>query len=388
MQRRSVLKLFGGLAVGILPRVRAQPRRSGRVVIVGGGIIGASIALHLARRGADVRLLEQAEPAAGATSKSFAWINAGFSKRPRHYYRLNRLSMLAYRHLERELGERLRVKWGGSLRWYDRAEEGAELRRQVRQHQAWGYPVHLVDEDELRRLEPAVVPGTASAAALATQEGSVDPIAVTETLLDGAREWGAQIDYPCEVTGLDLRSGRLHGVRTTCGNFEADIVVIAAGVATPRLAAMAGLDVPLKDSPGVLAHTKPIDRIVDRVILAPGAHMKQMLDGRIVTGAGFGGSPTTDTPREQGERLLDDAERVVPDIKNAELERVTLGWRPLPRDDHPVVGFAHRESDVYLAVMHSGVTLAPLIGRLAAQEILDDVRVELLEPYRLDRFGG
>ena len=388
MQRRSVLKLFGSLAVGILPGVRAQPRPRGRVAIVGGGIIGASIGFHLARRGADVRLFEKAEPAAGATSKSFGWINAGFSKRPRHYYRLNRLSMLAYRHLEQELGDTLRVKWGGSLRWYDTVEEGARLRRQVRQHQAWGYPVHLVDADELRRLEPAVVSGTPSATAFATQEGSVDPRAVTQALLNGAREWGAQIDYPCEVTGVDVRSGRLHGVRTTCGNFEADVIVIAAGVATPLVAAMVGLGVPLKDSPGVLAHTKPTERMLGRVILAPGAHMKQMLDGRIVTGAGFGGSPTTDTSRELGERLLDEAARVVPDIKNAELERVTLGWRPLPQDDHPVVGFAHRESDVYLAVMHSGVTLAPLIGRLAAQEILDEVRVELLEPYRLERFGG
>ena len=86
--------------------------------------------------------------------------------------------------------------------------------------------------------------------------------------------------------------------------------------------------------------------------------------------------------KEYGGLRLDQARRL------KELERVTLGWRPLPKDDHPVVGFVHRQSDVYLAVMHSGVTLAPLIGRLAAQEILDDVRVELLEPYRLERFGG
>ena len=387
MQRRSVLKLFGGLAFGVLPGVRAQPRRRDRVAIVGGGIIGASIGFHLARRGADVRLLEKAEPAAGATSKSFGWINAGFSKRPRHYYRLNRLSMLAYRHLERELGAGLRVKWGGSLAWFDTAEAGERLRRQVRGRQAWGYPVHLVDDDELQRLEPTVVPGTVSAAAFATQEGSVDPTAATQALLAGARDWGAQIEYPCEVTGLDIRSGRLQGVRTTCGTFEADVIVIAAGVATPRVAAMAGLDVPLKDSPGVLAHTKSTDRILGRVVLAPGAHMKQMLDGRIVTGAGFGGSPT-DTSVEVGERMLDAAARVVPEIENAELDRVTLGWRPLPRDNHPVVGFAPPESDVYLAVMHSGVTLAPLIGNLAAQEILDDVRVDLLESYRLERFGG
>lgn len=387
MQRRAVLKLCGGLALGMLPGVSVRARQRGRIAIVGGGIIGASIAYHLARRGADVRLVEKAEPAAGATSKSFAWINAGFSKRPQHYYQLNRLGMLAYRHLERELEGALRVQWGGSLEWYGTAEEGARLRRQVQHHQTWGYPVHLVDEDEFQTLEPAVTPGTATATAFATQEGSVDPVAATEALLNAARQLGAQIEYPSQVTDLDISSGRLHGIRTTRGNVEADVIVIAAGVDTPRLAAMAGLEVPLKDSPGVLAHTKPTDRMMGRVILAPGAHMKQKLDGRIVSGTGFGGSPT-DTSPEQGERLLDAAERFVPDIRDVELERMTLGWRPLPRDNRPVVGFPKGQPDVYLAVMHSGVTLAPLIGRLAAQEILDDVRVEMLEPYRLERFSG
>ena len=387
MQRRSVLKLFGGLVVSVIPGVSAQPRRRARVAIVGGGIIGASIAFHLARRGAEVRLLEKTEPAAGATRNSFAWINAGLSKRPRQYYRLNHLSMLAYRQLKVDLGDSLPVKWGGSLTWFDRPEASESLQRQVRARQGWGYPVHLVDAGEFRRLEPAVVRGAASATAFATQEGSVDPVAATQALLDGARERGAQIEYPCEVTALDIRSGRLREVRTTRGTFEADALVIAAGVATPRVAAMAGLDVPLKDSPGVLTHTKPTTRMLRRVVLAPGAHMKQMLDGRIVTGAGFGGSPT-DTSLEVGEQMLDAAARVVPEIENAELDRVTLGWRPLPRDNHPVVGFAPPESDVYLAVMHSGVTLAPLVGRLAAQEILDDVRVDLLEPYRFERFSG
>ena len=183
----------------------------------------------------------------------------------------------------------------------------------------------------------------------------------------------------------------MRGVRTTCGAFEADAIVIAAGVATPHVAAMAGLDVPLKDSPGILAHTKPTDRILGRVVLAPGPHLKQMLDGRIVVGASFDGTSVegsaTDTSLERGEQMLDAAAGLVPEIGNAELDRVTLGWRPLPRDNHPVVGFAPPGSDVYLAVMHSGVTLAPLIGRLAAQEILDDVRVDLLERFRLERFA-
>jgi glycine/D-amino acid oxidase-like deaminating enzyme len=387
MQRRNLVKLFAATAVGSLPGFR-YARRADRVTVVGGGIIGASIAYQLARRGAQVTLLEKTHPSSGATGNSFAWINATFSKLPYHYHRLNRLSMLAYRHLERELDGDLQVQWGGSLRWVRDVSAATRLREQVRRHQGWGYPVHLVDEDEFPKLENDVVPGAVAAAAHSEQEGSVDPVAATAALLQKAAELGARVEHPCEVTGLDLRWGRLRAVRTTCGDVETDAVVIAAGVDTPRVGAMAGLQVPLKDSAGLLAHTAPSSRMLGRVVLSPGGHMKQKLDGRIVAGASFGGSPVTETSAEQGERILDSVSRFLPRLEHAELERVTLGWRPLPQDDYPVVGFSPGAPDVYLAVTHSGVTLAPLIGRLAALEILDDARVELLEPYRVERFGA
>ena len=79
--------------------------------------------------------------------------------------------------------------------------------------------------------------------------------------------------------------------------------------------------------------------------------------------------------------------RFLPALGTVDLDRVTLGWRPLPRDGHPVVGFPEGWPSIYLTVMHSGMTLAPVIGRLAAVEILDQVQVDLLEHYRLTRFA-
>ena len=81
--------------------------RPGAIVIVGAGVIGASIAYHLAQRGAQVIILEKERPASGATGKSFAWINASFSKRPRSYYELNFLGIAGWRRLELELGGQL-----------------------------------------------------------------------------------------------------------------------------------------------------------------------------------------------------------------------------------------------------------------------------------------
>ena len=387
MDRRQFLQLFGGVTVAGLPGFQF-PSRPNRVVVVGGGIIGASIAYHLAKRGTEVMLFERERPASGATGNSFAWINASFSKQPWGYYYLSRMGIEAYRHLEHELKGDLKVKWGGSLAWHDEADQAQRMREQVGRHQAWGYATHLVDEDEFRRLEPHVTPGPVLAAAHSEQEASVDPVHVVDVLMQEAQGLGVKVDYPCEVTGLDLRWSRLRGVRTTKGDVEADALVIAAGVDSPRLAAMAGLEVPLQDSPGVLAHTKPLTSLIGRVTLSPGGHLKQLFDGRIVTGATFRGTPDMEPTREEGERVLQAMERYLPELKDAELDRVTKGWRVLPKDGYPIVGFPEGTPDVYLAVMHSGVTLSPLIGRLAALEILDGVRVDLLQPYRLSRFAA
>ena len=114
--------------------------------------------------------------------------------------------------------------------------------------------------------------------------------------------------------------------------------------------------------------------------------MKQNPDGRIVTGSDFGGASTIDTSKEFGERLLENASRFMPRIKDTKLETVTLGYRVLPKDDYPIVGFVERCPNLYVAAMHSGITLSPLIGHVAASEILDGVSVDLLKDFRPSRF--
>ena len=168
---------------------------------------------------------------------------------------------------------------------------------------------------------------------------------------------------------------------------DADVLIVACGTDTPRVAAMAGARVPLKESPGVLVHTTPMPATLDRVVLSPIAHMKQKPDGRIVTGSGFGGTPTADASREAGERFLRTASRMLPVLGESVVEKVTLGFRPLPQDEFPVIGFAPKRRDVCITVMHSGVTLSPLVAQLAAIEILDGVDAEPLSPYRPARFN-
>src|SRR6266480_3086794 len=101
MNRRTLLQLFAGVAVTGVPAFAFQPAQRKRIVIAGGGILGANIAYRLAKRGASVTLLERAKPATGATANSFAWINA--NKQPQAYFNLSRLGIEAWRELHAEI---------------------------------------------------------------------------------------------------------------------------------------------------------------------------------------------------------------------------------------------------------------------------------------------
>jgi glycine/D-amino acid oxidase-like deaminating enzyme len=363
-----------------------------RIVIVGAGIIGASIAYHLAKRGAKVVLVDAVRPGAGATEKSFGWINATFSKRPRAYFDLNQLGIAGWRRLETELGGELKVQWGGSVAWTpsDKTEQG--LRENVRTHQEWGYATHLIDEDEFRRLLPNVAPGDFGAACHCEFEGAMDPVDALKALLRQIREFGGEVRYPFETEELKLEGGKVTAIRAGEISLNAGTVVLASGVATQRLAEMAEVSIPLKESRSVLIHTRPQPKLIDRVVLAPGVHCKQRLDGRVVVGgrivAGLGTADGEEPdPGDNGKGILQEAVRVLPGIRGVAVERVTVGHRVMPVDEYPIVGFSDACPNLYIAAMHSGVTLAPLIGQLAALEILDGARVSSLEPYRPSRFS-
>lgn len=400
MKRRQFLQWTGGWLLGGLGGVRAVARSAERIVIVGGGIVGASIAYHLARRGAAVTLLEKTQPAAGASGKSFAWINANFSKQPRDYHWLNRLGVQAWHQLHQQLGDELPVRWGGTLEWYAKPGRAEELDRLARQQQAWGYPIRSIDAAELARIEPRLVPGKVLAAAFTALEGATDSGQATRVLLRHAERAGARILHPCEVQGIESRGAGVV-LRTTQGEVDADKVVLASGVETESLAALLGVKVPLEPAPGIVVRSTPQPQVLRSVFNTEDSHVHQQADGRFVMGDDYDPPQTkphhaldaypADFPRaslsaKHGERIRSQAAQYVPALADAPIESVALCWRPMPRDGYPILGYAPSLPQVYVTVTHSGVTLAPLIGELAALELLDGAQVDLLAPYRPARF--
>lgn len=386
MQRRHLLKLAGSAVFAVMPRpvLAAAPAK---VIVIGAGIMGASIAYHLAKRGADVTVLDKEGPAAGTTRNSFAWLNAA-SKSPRSYYELNLAGMLGWRRLAGEIGPDLPLQMSGGVSWEPAsAEQIAQRRKRLAERQGWGYPVYQVGASDIARLVPGCVPGEVGYGQFCDIEGTIDPVAATTVLVERARAYGATLVYPCEITGLDLGNGIVRGVTTSRGKFAADTVVIAAGNGSPAIAAMAGFDVPLVESRGILAHTKPRPLSLHRVIMTPKGDGKQHLDGRIVTGRDFGDTGDLKPELELGRKYLDNLAEYFPAAASAEIDFMTLGHRVLPKDGRPIIDRAPGYANLMVAAQHSGMTCAPIVGQLLAMEILDQVSVDMLAPYRLSRFA-
>ncbi|HEV7432969.1 MAG TPA: FAD-dependent oxidoreductase, partial [Steroidobacteraceae bacterium] len=159
MRRRAFLGLAVATAAASAGSLRAQPRPL-RVGVVGAGIVGASIAYHLAEAGAQVTVLEKTGAAAGATRNSFAWLNAFVEDT--HYRGVRLQSLLAYHDLDRRLG--LRITWGGYLDWASDAAQAAIVRENAAQLADSPYPVVSLSVAELAALSPQLTPGPISAA--------------------------------------------------------------------------------------------------------------------------------------------------------------------------------------------------------------------------------
>ncbi len=351
-----------------------------KVFVVGAGIIGASIAYHLAREGAKVVVLEKSSPAAEASSKSLGWLNASYGNAA-PYFDLRMRSLLEFARLDRELDGALPLQWGGGLWWED---DEAEMAEAYAQQTAWGYPVRWLGREEITALEPALA-DPPPRAILAESEGTLDCEAATKVLLDAAIARGAELKIGVEV--MDIKQGQ-DGVvlQTSEGEFTGERVALAAGVATEFLAARCGIKLPMANLPGMLARSKPIAPCVKRMILSPDLHFKQDLDGSLVLGWDFGGGPVPNDLTADGLALLAEAQKLLRGIEELELDNVTVGLRPIPADGHPIIGFLPAMPGLYVAVMHSGATLMPVVGRMAALEILKNVETEILGPFRPGRF--
>lgn len=351
------------------------------VIVIGSGIIGASIAYHLARRGAAVTVLEASAETGGlATRASWGWINASWGN-PEPYYRLRARSMAEWEQLARDVPGIPMERCGGLI--WDMEPEALDA--YAREHAGWGYDIRPISRKGILLREPNLktVPDHAY---FVPSEGVAEPLGAALALLAAARDLGAKVICDTRVADLVIANGRVAGVVLAGGEMaRADEVVVAAGAKSPDLLKSAGVCLKIAAPAGLLAHSKPMVKVLNGLVMTPGLHVRQTSEGRLVAGTDFAGAEPEDRPDDMASSLIAGIRAFVRGAERLELDFHTIGYRPTPADGFSAVGRPRHIEGLYAAVTHSGITLAPAIGLFAAQEILDGRRDPLLLPYSPDR---
>ncbi len=375
-----------------------------RVVVVGGGVIGASVAYHLARLGwRDVQLLERRSLTCGTT-----WHAAGLVGRLRGSRTACRLvddSARLYARLPAETGQATGWRQCGSLVVARTAERLVQLRRQVALGRAAGIDAHLIASDEVSRRWPLCRTDDLAGAMVVPGDGRVIPADVTQALAAGARAGGVRVRENVVVHGARVRDGAVSGVDTSEGEIACEVVVNCAGMWARALAAANGVAVPLWPVEHFYAVTRPLAGVT------PELPVLRDLDGCVyvreeVGGLLFGGFEPQAKPwladpipedfaftlfKEdwtQFEVLMRGAMERLPALESAEIQLLLNGPESFTPDGNFVLGEAPGLRGYYVAAGFNsgGIAGAGGAGRALAEWIVNGAATMDLTAYDPRRF--
>ncbi|HEY3249170.1 MAG TPA: FAD-dependent oxidoreductase, partial [bacterium] len=377
-------------------------RDEAQAIIIGGGVAGCSIAYHLTKMGwRDIVLLERGQLTGGSTHRA-----AGLIGQLRGTYNLTRMIMYSvelYGRLREETGLDPDWRQVGSLRLASSTLRMEEIRRLAAQAKAFGLEVELLTPQDAVALCPVISDRDLVGGAYIPTDGRIDPSGLAYALAHAARAGGCEIHTQTNVTGIDVRNGRVHAVRTTQGTVRAPVIVSAAGVWSWHLGKMIGVTIPIVPIQHQYMVTVPFDVPRDLPTLRDQdlrIYAREEVGGLIV--GGYEGNPIPCGPPpippeldaarmtanwDHFEPLARNAAVRIPGLEQAGIRRLMVGPEVFTPDGDFLLGESADVQGFFIAGGTPGIAAAGGVGKAMAEWIVEGRPT--LDLWRADvrRFG-
>ncbi len=365
------------------------------LVIVGGGVIGLSIAYNLAKRGVtDVVILEKGYLASGASGRNGGGIRQQWSTEVN--IRLMQESVALCKDFATELGVNVWFRQGGYLFLSRSARETERLEKNIALQNRCGVPTRLLTPQEAKSIVPELDVTGFHAACYNETDGVLFPWPFLWGYAQGATRLGAKLYTFTTVNAIDIEDGG-YAVRTDKGTIRAKRIVNAAGAWSPQIAAMVGVKLPDYPIRHEICSSEPLKPFLRPMVsvLATGLYFSQSMRGEIVGGVTLHGEPPTLSMGSRLKFLATYAKqlcKLMPSLSELKILRQWAGPYDITDDGNPILGAPPGRPEFYLCCgfMGHGFMMAPVIGKYYAEWLSGGTKHEFFDRCALDRFerGG
>lgn len=365
-----------------------------RVGVVGGGVLGVSTAVHLARAGASVVLVSDGPLTSSASGRSLSWLNSA-GRRSDAYHRLRMAGIDRYRTLSTHHPDADWLRFDGGVTW-NAPGEGDALRATHAHERSIGYDSVLLTPQQVAERFPALDAGAvpADGAIWNPGEGWVDLPSLVAVLVDELCAYGGEVVTGAGAATLEVGDDGVTGVRTAHRRWSTDAAVLATGAGVPQAAAALGVTIPEATPLALLVRTEPAATGLRPALNTPRAAVRPAPGGSLCVDADWitpsivgdeadGWSAPDDLVAE----LLAEGSRLLAGHPVLRPASVGIGHKPIPADGEPVVGALPGVPGAHVAFTHSGATLGLILGEQLAGQVLTGEQPALLAPFTPARFA-
>lgn len=349
-------------------------------IIIGGGVIGNSIAYHLSERYKEgVLVLDKKFPMSGTSGSTQAWIWV-HNKTPSWYAEFSMYSAELYPYLSKKIGD-VEYKRTGGLSPFFNEKDREKAIKLAEAYKEIGINIKVLSREEVLEKEPFINPNVVGAT-FSKIDGNVNPFRLIDMYMRAAKKNGVHYSTYNRVTDIEQINGKFV-VTSDKETYVCKNLILAGGTWSRELGKMIGINIPVNQLRGQILVSEPLKPFLNYTI----SGLRQANNGEVLIGysmekEGFDRSTTLDVIQETANMAI----HYVPSLRKSKIVRAFSGIRAMPEDGFPILGKVPGIENLYVAATHSGMTLSPLIGTLITELMVEGETSIPIDRYSISRF--